>query len=93
MRKVKPDHPPIRQEVVKSLVANGKPESIAKDLEWSVSRLSRFAIGDNIIAQVEQEQKKLFEALPDAVENVRMLVSDNKKDKTSKDERKSCYEF
>ena len=78
MRKSKLDHPHIKQEVVKRLAVGEKPKRIAKDVGLSHSQGYRFASKEDIKALIGQEQKKLVEAVPDAVETVKELVREMK---------------
>ena len=75
MRKSKLDTPHIKQQVVKRLAVGERPKSIAKDVGLHHSQIYRFARREDIRVLIEQEQLKLLEAMPDAVENVRMLAN------------------
>jgi predicted transcriptional regulator len=74
MKKSKLDIPHIREKVVKELAVGKSQNVIAKDVGLNQSSVSRFASRDDIRALIEQEQARLVECVPDAVENVKELV-------------------
>lgn len=78
MRKSKLDIPHIKQEVVKRLAVGESPNSIAKDVELHPSQIYRFAKKEDVKPFIEEEQMKLLEVVPDAVENVKDLVREMK---------------
>ena len=74
MRKSKLDVPHIKKQVIKRL-ATGEPQaSIAKNVGLCQPQISRFANRGDIKPFIEQEQIRLAEAVPDAVDNVKDLV-------------------
>jgi len=74
MRKSKLDVPHIKKQVIKRL-ATGEPQaSIAKSVGLGQPQISRFANRGDIKPFIEQEQIRLAEAVPDAVDNVKDLV-------------------
>ena len=74
MKKSKLDKPGIKQEVIKRLAVRESQRDIAKDVGIDHSQVSRFARREDIKPFIEQEQMKLVEVVPDAVENVKELV-------------------
>jgi predicted transcriptional regulator len=74
MKKSKLDIPHIREKVVKELAVGKSQNVIAKDVGLNQSSVSRFANRDDIRALIEQEQAKLLDCVPDAVQNVKDLV-------------------
>ncbi len=78
MKKSKLDNPHIRQEVVKRLAVGESKAAIARDFGLHRSSVSRFAKREDIRPFIEQEQMKLVEAVPDAVENVKELIREMK---------------
>ena len=79
MKKSKLDAPHIKTEVVKRLAVGESQSSISKAVGLHRSQVSRFANREDIQAFIEQEQKRLLEVVPDAVENVKRLVREMKK--------------
>ncbi len=69
---------PVKQEVVHKLAVGETQTSIAKQVGVDQSTISRFANKDEAQALIEQEQIKLAEAVPDAVQNVKDLVEEMK---------------
>lgn len=78
LRKSKLDTPHIKQQVIKRLAVGEKAKSIAKDVGLSHSQIYRFESREDIKALIEHEQRRLVEAVPDAVENVKNLVREMK---------------
>jgi hypothetical protein len=78
VRRSKLDNPHIKKEVVQRLAVGDRPKSIAKDVGLSSSQIYRFAKREDIKPFIEQEQIKLLEVVPDAVENVKELVREMK---------------
>jgi hypothetical protein len=72
------DKPGIKQEVIRRLAVGETQASIAKDVGVDRSQVCRFASRDEIKPFIEQEQMKLVEVVPDAVENVKELVREIK---------------
>ena len=73
-KKSKLDSPHIQDMVVKQLAVGESQNSIAKVVGLNQSQVSRFANREEIKALIEQEQMKLLEVVPDAVENIKGLV-------------------
>jgi hypothetical protein len=78
MKKSKLDNPHIRQEVVRRLAVGEKKATIARDFGLHRFSVCRFAKKEAIKPFIAQEQMKLLEAVPDAVENVKELVGEMK---------------
>jgi hypothetical protein len=77
-KKSKLEEPRIKQRVIQGLALCETQKSIAKDVGISPSQISRFSSKGEIKPFIEQEQMRLVEAVPDAVENVKELVSEMK---------------
>ena len=78
MRRSKLDTPHIKKEVIKRLAVGEPQNSVAKDVGLDQSQVSRFSRREDIQAFIEQEQKRLLDVVPDAVENVMSLVREMK---------------
>ncbi len=70
------DH--VKDKVVKMIAAGEPQTSIATQVGVNQSTISRFANKDEAQILIEEEQLKLVEALPDAVQNVKDLVKEMK---------------
>ncbi len=70
------DH--VKDDVVKKLAVGESQTSIAKQVGVNQSTISRFANKDEAQILIEEEQLKLVEVLPDAVQNVKDLVEEMK---------------
>ena len=70
------DH--VKDKVAKMLAVRKPQTSIAKQMGVDQSTISRFANKDEAQKLIEQEQLKLVEVLPDAVQNVIGLVEEMK---------------
>ena len=93
MKKSKLDTPHIKTEVVKRLAVGESQSSISKDVGLHRSQISRFANREDIKRLVEQEQIRLLDALPDAVNNTKKLVKEmNKLPKRDVNNRKLSWE-
>ena len=79
MKKSKLDTPHIKAEVVKRLAVGENKAAIAQDYGLHRSSVCRFAKREDVKPFIEQEQLKLLEVVPDAVENVKELVREMKK--------------
>ncbi len=79
MRKL--ETPCIKETVVKQLAVGVPQNSIAEQFDVDQSQVSRFANKDEVRELIEQEQMKLVEVVPDAVENVKTLVEGMKNEK------------
>ena len=66
----------VKKEVVHKLSVGEPQTSIAKQVGVNQSTISRFANKDEAQILIEEEQLKLVEALPDAVQNVKDLVKE-----------------
>ena len=72
------DKLPVKQEVVHKLAVGESQTSIAEQVGVNQSTISRFANKDEAQVLIEEEQLKLVETLPDAVQNVKDLVEEMK---------------
>ena len=72
------DHPAIKDNVIKQLAVGVPQNVIARQVGIDRSAVSRFKNREDIRPFIEQEQMKLLEVVPDAVENVKELVKDMK---------------
>ena len=72
------DRLPVKQEVIHKLAVGETQTSIAKQIGVDQSTISRFANKDEAQKLIEEEQLKLVEVLPDAVQNVKDLVKEMK---------------
>ncbi len=66
----------VKKEVVHKLAIGEPQTSIAKQVGVNQSTISRFANKDEAQILIEEEQLKLVEVLPDAVQNVKDLVKE-----------------
>ncbi len=69
---------PIKKEVIHKLAVGESQTSIAKQMGVDQSAISRFANKDEAQVLIEQEQLKLAEVVPVAVQNVIGLVEEMK---------------
>jgi len=72
------DKLPVKNEVIHQLAVGESQTSIAKQVGVNQSTISRFANKDEAQILIEEEQLKLVEVLPDAVQNVKDLVEEMK---------------
>ena len=89
---LKLDNPIIKESVIKQLAVGTPQKEIAKQVELHQSQISRFANREDVRVLIEQEQLKLLDVVPDAVECVIDLVrefKDTPKDKIQ--QRKLIY--
>ena len=70
------DH--VKDTVVKSLVVGEPQTSIAEQVGVDQSTISRFASKNEIRQLIEEQKGKLVKVLPDAVQNVKVLVKEMK---------------
>ncbi len=70
------DKLPVKKEVVHKLAVGESQTSIAEQVGVNQSTISRFANKDEAQILIEEEQLKLVEVLPDAVQNVKDLVKE-----------------
>ncbi len=68
------DH--VKDTVVKKLAVGEPQTSIAEQVGVDQSTISRFAKEDENIRLIEEEREKLVKVLPDAVQNVKDLVTE-----------------
>ncbi len=68
------DH--VKDDVVKKLAVGESQTSIAEQVGVDQSTISRFAKEDENIRLIEEEREKLVKVLPDAVQNVKDLVTE-----------------
>ena len=73
------DTPHIKKKVVQRLAVGESQRSIAKDVGIDHSQISRFSKREDIRSFIEEEQMRLVEVVPDAIENVKGLVREMKK--------------
>jgi hypothetical protein len=91
-KKSKLEDPRIKQRVIQGLAICETQKSIAKDVGISPSQISRFSSKEEIKPFIEKEQMRLVEAVPDAVENVKELVTEMKSiPKKDIKRRELCY--
>ena len=74
MRKLDAQH--IKNDVVKKLAVGKSQTSIAEQVGVNQATISRFANKGEARARIEEEKLKLAEATPDAVQNVKDLVTE-----------------
>jgi predicted XRE-type DNA-binding protein len=70
------DKLPVKNEVIHQLAVGESQTSIAEQVGVNQSTISRFANKDEAQILIEEEQLKLVEVLPDAVQNVKDLVKE-----------------
>jgi len=73
------DTPHIKKNVVQRLAVGESQRSVAKEVGIDHSQINRFSNREDIRAIIEEEQMRLVEVVPDAVENVKELVREMKK--------------
>lgn len=65
-----------KSEYIASSIAAGVPQTqIARQLQVNQSTISRFSSKTEIQAAIEEQTKSLLEVLPDAVANVKSLIT------------------
>lgn len=69
------NNPQKRTEIIQGLACGKSQASISKQVGISQQHVSRIASRDDIQACVEQERLRLVEVIPDAVQNVKDLVT------------------
>ncbi len=69
---------PVKQDIIHKLAVGETQTSIAKQIGVNQSTISRFANKDEAQKLIEEEQLKLVETVPDAVQNVKDLVEEMK---------------
>jgi hypothetical protein len=77
MRKSKLDTPHIKEKVVKQLASGKSQYSISKEIGLNRSQVSRWSRREDIKELLEEEQKRLLSATPDAVGNFIDLVGED----------------
>lgn len=78
MKPSKLDSPAITEKIVQHLAAGQSQDSIAEQLGVNQSSISRFVSREEIKTLIEQEQRRLLDVVPDAVDNVKTLVKEMK---------------
>ena len=78
MKRSKLDTPHIKAQVVRQIASGGSQNSIAKEVGLNQSSVCRFANREDIIRLIEEEQARLLEVVPDAVQNMKDLVREMK---------------
>ena len=78
MKKSKLYIPHIKKQIVKQLAAGASQADLSQQIGFDQSTISKFANRADIKALIEEEQAKLLDAVPDAVQNVKDLVSEMK---------------
>ncbi|GAX59905.1 Helix-turn-helix protein, YlxM/p13 domain protein [Candidatus Scalindua japonica] len=68
----------VKNQVVEMLTVGETHTNIAKQIGVERSTISKFSSKDEVRELIEQEQMKLAEVLPDAVQNVKDLVEEMK---------------
>jgi hypothetical protein len=76
MKKSKLDAPHIKAQVVRQLATHQSQNSIAKEVGLNQSSVCRFANREDIIRLIEEEQARLLGVVPDAVQNMKDLVTE-----------------
>ena len=79
MKRSKLDIPHIKKDVIRRLAVGESQGSIAKGVGLSQSQISRFARREDIKPLIENEQMRLIEKVPDAVDYVKSLIPRNGK--------------
>jgi transcriptional regulator with XRE-family HTH domain len=74
MKRSKLDIPHIKKDVIRRIAIGESQGSIAKRVGLSQSQISRFANREDIKPFIENEQMKLIEKVPDAVDYVKCLI-------------------
>ena len=77
MKKSKLDTPHIKEKVVKELAVGKSQNIIAQEVGLNQSNVCRFANKDDIKMLVEEEQKRLLEVTPDAVQVYIDLITED----------------
>ncbi len=70
------DKLPVKNEVIHKLAVGEPQTSIAEQVGVDQSTISRFAKEDENIRLIEEAREKLVKILPDAVQNVKALVTE-----------------
>ena len=78
MRKSKLDAPETKKSVVQELALGKSQSSIAREVGLHSTRVCRFANRDDIVKLIEAESYRLYEAVPDAIQNVKDLIAEMK---------------
>ena len=78
MRKSKLDAPETKKRVVQELALGKSQSSIAREVGLHSTRVCRFANREDIVKLIEAESFRLYEAVPDAVQNVKDLIAEMK---------------
>ncbi len=78
MKKSKLDIPHIKEQIVKGVASGAHQTDLARQIGFDQSTISKFANREDIRALIEEEQAKLLDVVPDAVENIKALVREMK---------------
>jgi len=78
MKRSKLDTPHIKAQVVRQIASGDSQNRISKEVGLNQSSVCRFANREDIIRLIEEEQARLLEVVPDAVENMKDLVTEMK---------------
>ena len=78
MRKSKLDAPETKKSVVQELALGKSQSSIAREVGLHSTRVCRFANREDIVKLIEAESYRLYEAVPDAIQNVKDLIAEMK---------------
>lgn len=78
MKKSKLDNPRLKDSVIKQLAVGTPQREIAEQVGLDRSQISRFANKQDVKKFIEQEQMRLLDVVPDAVESVMELIRDFK---------------
>ena len=76
MKRSKLDAPHIKAQVVRQLASGESQNSISKEVGLNQSSVCRFANREDIIRLIEEEQARLLQVVPDAVQNMKDLVTE-----------------
>jgi hypothetical protein len=74
MKKSKLDIPHIKEQIVKGVASGANQTDLSRQIGFDQSTISKYVNREDIRELIEKEQAKLFEVVPDAVENVKSLV-------------------
>jgi len=78
VRKSKLDAPETKKSVVQELALGKSQSSIAREVGLHSTRVCRFANREDIVKLIEAESYRLYEAVPDAIQNVKDLIAEMK---------------
>ena len=78
MRRSRLDAPEAKKRVVQELALGKSQSSIARGIGLHSTRVCRFANMEDIVKLIEAESYRLYEAVPDAIQNVKDLIAEMK---------------